>query len=76
MHDLLVLAFGALLGAGGILLRSYLSEKGRNIATKEDIATITREVEGVKAESVARCGTAGWRKGIRGRSSVAPAPHR
>src|ERR1035437_1967136 len=44
MHDLLVLAFGALLGAVGILLRSYLSETGRNIATNEDIATITREV--------------------------------
>lgn len=54
MHDLLILAVGAILGGGGILLQSYFSEKGRNIATKEDIATITREVEGVKAESLAQ----------------------
>ena len=33
-------------------LRSYAQEKGKNLATKEDIAAITREVEGVKAEYV------------------------
>ncbi|MGB8295949.1 MAG: hypothetical protein WCG85_11025 [Polyangia bacterium] len=31
-------------------LRSYAKEKGKDLATKEDIAAITREVEGVKAE--------------------------
>jgi len=31
-------------------LQSYAQEKGKNLATKEDIAAITREVEGVKAE--------------------------
>ena len=31
-------------------LRSYAQEKGKNLATKEDIAAITREVEGVRAE--------------------------
>ena len=30
------------------VLPSYLSEKGKNLATKEDIAAITRQVEGVK----------------------------
>lgn len=36
---------GAIAGLGG-----YLAEKGKNRATKEDIATITREVEQVRAE--------------------------
>ena len=47
---LLVLVFcgGAFLGK---YLPSYLSEKGKNLATKEDIAEITREVERVKSES-------------------------
>jgi hypothetical protein len=30
-------------------LPSYLSEKGKNLATKQDIAEITREIESVKA---------------------------
>ncbi len=29
---------------------SYLSEKGKNLATKEDIAEITREIEGVRVQ--------------------------
>jgi len=33
---------------------SYLSEKGKNLATKEDIEEITRKVEEVKAELQAR----------------------
>jgi hypothetical protein len=33
---------------------SYLSEKGKNVATKEDIEDITRKVEEVKAELQAR----------------------
>ena len=31
-----------------------MSEKGKNLATKEDIAVITREVEHVKAEYAER----------------------
>jgi hypothetical protein len=40
---LLVAAVGAYLG-------SYLREKGRNLATREDIANITRTTEDIKAE--------------------------
>lgn len=36
---------GAITGLGG-----YFAEKGKNRATKEDVATITREVEQVRAE--------------------------
>ncbi len=43
--------------AGGFFLRSYLpsyfTEKGKNLASKEDIAQITRLVESVKAQYVA-----------------------
>jgi hypothetical protein len=35
---------------GWLLMSSYLGEKAKNLATKQDIATITREVEQVKAE--------------------------
>jgi hypothetical protein len=50
--------FGAgALVAGGIayllvrhLLSSYLAEKGRNLATREDIEEITRKVEGVRTQ--------------------------
>lgn len=31
-------------------LPSYLAEKGKNLATKEDVALITREIEAVKSE--------------------------
>lgn len=50
------LGLGAVLGGifGYFLLRSYLpayfSEKAKNLATKEDVAAITTEVEGVRAE--------------------------
>lgn len=47
---------GAIVG-GGILyffvksfIPSYLSEKGKNLATKEDIATITDKVESIKTD--------------------------
>jgi hypothetical protein len=33
----------------GCLLPSYLSEKGKNLATKEDIGAITEKVENTKA---------------------------
>src|SRR6266498_2581136 len=35
-------------------LPSYLSKKGENLATKEDIAVITREVEQVRSEYAER----------------------
>jgi hypothetical protein len=50
-----------LLGAGGVVglllrsfLPSYLTQKGQNLATKEDVAAITREVEAAKLEYVAQ----------------------
>ena len=53
MFEILVAVFFLLaIGVGILLWRSffpsYLSEKGKNLATKEDIAEITRQVEGVK----------------------------
>ena len=50
------LGVGAILGAGIVyfllksFLPSYLSEKGKNLATKEDIASITDKVESVKTD--------------------------
>lgn len=41
----------ALIGAG-LFFRSYLSEKGKHLATKEDIAQITRIAEEVKHQFV------------------------
>lgn len=42
------------IGIGGLLLKhylpSYLTEKGKNLATKEDVEEITRKVEGVKTQ--------------------------
>jgi hypothetical protein len=38
------------LGALVLLARAYAQEKGKNLATKEDIADITHQVEEVKAE--------------------------
>ena len=38
--------------ASAAFLGSYFREKGRNTATKEDIANITRKVEEVKTEYV------------------------
>ena len=45
-------AIAAAAGFGGarLYLSSYLTEKGKNLATKEDIATITNEVETVKTQ--------------------------
>jgi hypothetical protein len=50
------LGLGAIIGIGigFVILKdyvpSYLGEKGKNLATREDIAKITREVESVKNE--------------------------
>lgn len=35
---------------GGYFLKSYLSEKGKNLATKQDIKSITNEIEDVKVQ--------------------------
>jgi hypothetical protein len=49
-------SFGAAIGAAAVylllksFLPSYLSEKGKNLATKEDIASITDKVESVKTD--------------------------
>jgi hypothetical protein len=51
----IVQIFATLLAAFGLmlfmrhLLPSYVAEKGKNLATKEDIGAITREIESVKA---------------------------
>ncbi len=50
------LGVGAVLGAAGVylfiktFLPSYLSEKGKNLATKEDIESITDKIESVKTD--------------------------
>lgn len=38
------------LSVGGAWLISYLREKGKNLATKEDVSEITTKVESIKAE--------------------------
>jgi hypothetical protein len=66
MEDVLALyallggfGFGAVVAGGLVflLLRnyipSYLAEKGKNLATREDVAAITREVERIRAEYTA-----------------------
>ncbi|WP_157007698.1 hypothetical protein [Xenophilus azovorans] len=53
------LGIGGLIGIGltwlvlKFFVSSYLAEKGKNLATKEDIAEITRKIEGVKSEYLA-----------------------
>lgn len=50
------LGLGAVIGAGVVylifkfFLPSYLSEKGKNLATKEDVASITNKVEAVRTD--------------------------
>ena len=39
-----------ILSIGGALLISYVREKGKNLATKEDISEITQKVESIKAD--------------------------
>ena len=57
-----ILSYLGAFGLGGVVagvvvfillksfLPSYLAEKGKNLATKEDVAQITREIEAVKSE--------------------------
>lgn len=51
MTDILTFVLLGLAAGGGAYLGSYLREKGRNTATREDIADITREVEKVRMQS-------------------------
>jgi hypothetical protein len=39
-----------ILSLGGAWLLSYLREKGKNLATKEDVAVLTQTVEAIKAD--------------------------
>lgn len=53
--DILQIAFNIILVIIGLYLafgKSYFSEKGKNLATKEDIGSITEEIETVKNEIV------------------------
>lgn len=54
IRDLVFLGVGVALSIIAIVLRSYGAEKGKNLATKEDIAVITRTVETIRVESQAR----------------------
>ena len=53
---ILIMQISILLGLGSIplliksFLSPYLQEKGKNLATKEDIESITKKVENIKAE--------------------------
>ncbi|WP_419403669.1 hypothetical protein [Stenotrophomonas rhizophila] len=40
---------------------SYVSEKGKNLATKEDVGDITREVESIRADLSGKLATHGFR---------------
>ncbi|MDB4883284.1 MAG: hypothetical protein JWL95_2050 [Gemmatimonadetes bacterium] len=48
--EVLIGFIGVLIGALLASLRSYTAEKGKNLATREDIAEITRRVEGVRTD--------------------------
>ncbi|HWM90396.1 MAG TPA: hypothetical protein VN493_06480 [Thermoanaerobaculia bacterium] len=47
---LVLLIIGIIVLLAKNVLPSYLSEKGKNIATKQDIEAITRKIESIKAE--------------------------
>jgi hypothetical protein len=48
--DVLVVALVALLPLGVLFLRSYFQEKGKNLATRQDIEEITEKIEGVRKQ--------------------------
>lgn len=56
MNSFVMLGVGAMVGAGILylilrfLVPSYLAEKGKNLATREDIAGITNEIEKVRTQ--------------------------
>ncbi len=47
---LILICINILLSIGSILIKEYLKEKGKNIATKEDIEQITEKIENEKNE--------------------------
>jgi hypothetical protein len=46
----ILLIINILIGLWLIFFKSYFSEKGKNIATQEDIGAITKEIETIKSE--------------------------
>src|ERR1700752_1622843 len=46
--EIILILFGCYLAFG----KSYFTEKGKNLATKEDIEDITKKVEGIKTEFI------------------------
>jgi hypothetical protein len=44
------LLLAVLISLGSVFIMHYLKDKGKNYATKQDIASITRKIEDVKAE--------------------------
>lgn len=46
IFNIIMLIIGALIG----FLSAYFSEKGKNLATKQDIATITKKIEKIKSQ--------------------------
>ncbi|MFN0069828.1 MAG: hypothetical protein ACKVYV_19600 [Limisphaerales bacterium] len=50
MLAILTILLSAVAGAFGGWISAYLKQKGQNLATKEDIAEITRRQEEIKAE--------------------------
>jgi hypothetical protein len=48
MNDFTVILLSAVGGGVGAYIGAYIKEKGKNLATKEDVADITDQVEGVK----------------------------
>lgn len=50
LNILILIAIGLIFLFWKNTLSSYLTEKGKNLATKEDIGTITQKIEEVKAE--------------------------
>jgi hypothetical protein len=52
--DLVFYPLVIILSLGGAWLVSYLREKGKNLATKEDVAAVTHTVEAIKADLMAR----------------------
>jgi len=50
INILIIIAFGIILLFRRFYLPSYLNKKGENLATKEDIAEITKRIEAVKIE--------------------------
>lgn len=51
VFDIVLTIIGLYLAFG----KSYFSEKGKNLATREDVGLITKEIETVKNEIMLHC---------------------